>query len=59
MHKPTLDQILEHHLKQNMGQKITPHLICGLVHLVQANCEQLGLLKKEEQPVEPMKETND
>lgn len=51
--------VLEHHLKQNVGQKITPHLIYGLVHLVHANCDQLDLLKKEEIPAEPNKDTND
>lgn len=54
-----LAQVIEHHMKQNMGQKITPHLICGIAHLVQANCEQLGLLKKEETSAEPEEVTND
>ena len=56
---PGIEQIIEHHLKQNMGQKITPHMIYGLVHLITANCEQLDLLKKEEIPTEPKKDTDD
>lgn len=56
---PGIAQIVEHHMKQNMGQKITPHLICGIAHLVHANCVQLGLLKTEEVPTEPKKDTDD
>lgn len=34
--KLTLEKVIEHHLSQNMGQKITPHLVTGLaVHIGQ------------------------
>lgn len=31
------EQVLQHHLEQNMGQKLTAHLILGLTHAIAAN----------------------
>lgn len=33
----TIEKVVEHHLVQNMGQKLTPHLIAGLVTLMSQN----------------------
>lgn len=51
--KITVQQIVEHHLAQNTGQKLTPHLIMGLTaHIVQ-NLNQVGnFVPKPEAPVE-------
>lgn len=48
--KLTIDQILEYHLKANIGQKITPHLIVGLVHFVVTDCRTQGLAPTGESP---------
>lgn len=40
----TIEKILNHHLAQNQGQKITPHLIMGLMTLIAHDCRQAGLL---------------
>lgn len=43
MTQHTAATVLDHHLSQNLGQKITPHLIAGLVQLYVANCKALGI----------------
>ncbi len=44
MQKFTIEQVVEHHLKQNINQKITPHLIVGLVQLIVLDCRKNELL---------------
>lgn len=46
MSAPTLEKVIEHHLSQNAGQKLTPHLITGLVILIGQNVRQAGLHKE-------------
>lgn len=41
--KLTVDRVVEHHLSQNANQKLTPHLITGLVALISANIRSAGL----------------
>lgn len=40
----TFEKIIEHHLTQNLGQKITPHLIAGLVILMSHNIRSSGVI---------------
>lgn len=47
----TVEKIIEHHLSQNAGQKLTPHLIAGFIILLSQNLRTAGLV------VEPVKET--
>lgn len=47
---PTVEKIIEHHLSQNTGQKITPHLIVGIVALMSQNIRSAGLLKEQPAP---------
>lgn len=46
MAAPTLEKVIEHHLSQNAGQKLTPHLITGLVILIGQNVRQADLHKE-------------
>lgn len=46
MAAPTLEKIIEHHLSQNSGQKLTPQLIAGLMILIGQNIRQAGLYKE-------------
>lgn len=42
--QPTLERVLQHHLTQNLGQKLTPHMIAGLVALTAADCRNIGIV---------------
>lgn len=44
MSQVTIEKIIEHHLVQNQGQKLTPHLITGLIHLISQNARSAGIL---------------
>ena len=35
------EKVIEHHLSQNIGQKITPHLVAGLALLVSEHIRKL------------------
>lgn len=48
----TVEKIIEHHLSQNTGQKLTPHLMIGLITLLAQNLRTAGFI------VEPVKETS-
>lgn len=37
----TLEKVIEHHLTQNIGQKITPHLVAGLALLMSEHIRKL------------------
>lgn len=37
----TLEKVIEHHLSQNIGQKITPHLVAGLALLMSEHIRKL------------------
>lgn len=45
--KITFEKVLNHHLQQNMGQKLTAHLIVGLAALIANDCRQGNLLAAE------------
>ena len=36
-----LEKVIEHHLTQNIGQKITPHLVAGLAMLMSEHIRKL------------------
>lgn len=40
----TIEKVVEHHLAQNVGQKLTPHLITGLVVLISQNIRNSGAI---------------
>lgn len=44
MAKPSIEKVIEHHLSQNVDQKLTPQLIAGLVIMLSGNLRQLGLV---------------
>ena len=39
----TLEKVIEHHLTQNMGQKITPHLVAGIALLLGQNIRKMAV----------------
>ena len=54
----TIEKVVEHHLTQNMGQKLTPHLIAGIVLLMSQNLrhpdvitQAIGLKPTTQEPV--------
>lgn len=54
----TIEKVVEHHLAQNIGQKLTPHLIAGLVALMSQNLrhpsvitQAMGLNPATQEPV--------
>ena len=40
----TVEKVIEHHLIQNVGQKLTPHLIAGLVVMMSQNMHNSNLV---------------
>lgn len=38
-----IEEVIQHHLVQNQGQKLTTHMIYGLVHFISHNARELGL----------------
>lgn len=40
----TMEKVIEHHLAQNIGQKLTPHLIAGLVGMISQNIRTSGVI---------------
>lgn len=38
-----IEEVIQHHLVQNQGQKLSTHMIYGLVHLISHNIRDLGL----------------
>lgn len=38
-----IEEVIQHHLVQNQGQKLTTHLIYGLVHLISHNARAEGI----------------
>ena len=46
----TVEKVIEHHLSQNTGQKITPHLIAGLAILMGQNIRSLNNLPAAPRP---------
>lgn len=40
----TLEKVIEHHLTSNLGQKLTPQLITGLVIHMSQNIHSSGLI---------------
>ena len=47
--QPSVEQIIDHHLTQNLGQKLTPHLLTGLVMLISQNLRTAGHIVVAEQ----------
>lgn len=39
----SLEKVIEHHLSQNMGQKITPHLVAGMALLLGQHIRKLSI----------------
>lgn len=40
----TIEKVIDHHLKLNLDQKLTPHLIAGLVALIGHNIRNSGVI---------------
>lgn len=40
----TVEKVIEHHLVQNANQKLTPHLITGLVAMISQNLRSTNLV---------------